>query len=192
MASGAPAAKEAARAAARSERGFHLGFDDNYHLVISGSASAFLSEELRRRFERFNRLDQRQQAEQLQEGAVRYGSYVAFALLPLFAALQFATYAGQRGGRPGRPRVYAEHLVYSAHIHTFWFLIAMIALLAPWTWLRALLAAWGIYYVIRAKHDVYGGAWWGRAVRTLGVAVVYAITLVLATVVLVFVAALFE
>jgi hypothetical protein len=117
---------------------------------------------------------------------IRYGPYAMFVLLPAFAWLQQISYLGRVRRYPWRPRRYVEHLVYATHMHTFLFLAAIVALLAPWTWLRWLLAAWVVYYVLRAKHEIYRGSRLGSVPRTLFVAVLYSVLFFFATIALIF------
>jgi hypothetical protein len=49
----------------------------------------------------------------------------------------------------------------------------MVAL--PWPDLRPLLALWVVFYVLRARHVVYGGPWWAGILRTTVVATVYTV-----------------
>jgi hypothetical protein len=69
-------------------------------------------------------------------------------------------------------------------------MIAALLLAVPIEPIRWLLLAWMLYYVVRAKQVVYGGAWRGRLLRSLAVIVVYGIVLIAATVGLVFIAIL--
>ena len=113
-----------------------------------------------------------------------------FVLLPAFAWLQQAAYVGRSRRYPGRPRLYAEHLVYAAHLHTFWFLVIALALAVPISAVRFGLALWTVYYVARAKKAVYGGRWYGRMMRSLIVGFAYLIVVSLAIVGLVLVSVL--
>jgi hypothetical protein len=119
-------------------------------------------------------------------GMLRYGPYAMFVLLPAFAWLQQISYLGRARRYPGRPHRYVGHLVYAAHIHTFAFLVAIVAILTPWAWLRWLLAAWLVFYVLRAKHEVYHGSRWGGVLRTFFVAVVYSVLFFFAMIALIF------
>ena len=171
---------------------FQIGLDDNFNVVIRGVADTFLAKQLRRRFDRFNRHTPEEKVQQIVDGALRYGSYVAFLLLPLFAALQLISYVGSRQGCAERPRLYAEHLVYAAHLHAFGFMMVALALAVPYAPLRWLLVVWMLYYVMRAKQVVYGGRWRGRVPRSLAVFTTYAIALAAATVGLVLAAILWR
>lgn len=172
-----PAVKKAAEEPVQADTTFSIGLDDSYHVVVRGSAAALLTQELRSRWDRFDRMDRTQKTAQLQEGALRYGSYVLFALLPVFAVLQFVVHAVGNRRPSGRPRVYAEHLVYAAHLHTFLFLIAIVALVVPWAWAHWALLAWTIYYLMRAKREVYGGSWLGQLARTTVVGALYLVAI---------------
>jgi hypothetical protein len=193
-----PAEREAARAegapiaAEGRGEGFQIGLDDDLNVVLRGAAQSWVADELRQRFDRFNRQPPAQKVQQILDGALRYGSYVAFVLLPLFAALQFLSYAGSRRGRADRPRLYAEHLVYAAHLHAFGFMMVTVLLAVPVEPVRWLLLAWMPCYILRAKQVVYGGRWPGRVVRSLLVLVVYLLAVVAATIGLVFVAILWR
>ena len=171
-------------------QGFEITLDKDFNIVFRGAAHTFLTKELQRRFDRFNRLPPQDKVQQIVDGGLRYGSYVAFLLLPMFAALQLSSYVGSGRGDAARPRLYAEHLIYATHLHTFGFMIAALLLAVPIEPIRWLLLVWALYYVVRAKQVVYGGTWRGRVLRSLAVIVVYGIVLIAATVGLVFVAIL--
>jgi len=49
-----------------------------------------------------------------------------------------------------------------------------------------LLAAWVVFYVLRAKHEVYHGSRWGGVLRTFFVAIVYSFLFLFAMIVLIF------
>jgi hypothetical protein len=151
-----------------------LNIDENMNLDVRGTDSKVLRE-LRDRFNKFNRLSTPEKSERLVDGALRYGSYLLFLLLPVFAVLQYLAYAGRGRRYPGRPRLYAEHLVYGAHLHTFAFLILILLILVPWPPARWALLAWTFFYVTRARRNVYGGSRWGGAARAVMVGVVYLI-----------------
>ena len=151
---------------------FTITIDDRMNLAAQGADSKVLRE-LRERFARFNRLSTPEKSERLVDGALRYGSYLLFLLLPVFAALQYLAYAGRGRRYPGRPRLYAEHLVYGAHLHTFAFMILILAIVIPWSPVLWLLFAWALFYVTRARRNVYGGSRWGGAGRAVLVGIFY-------------------
>ena len=149
-----------------------IDVDDDLNFIVGGSDN-FVGRELRERFNRFNKLSPEQKSDRLLDGALRYGSYVLFVLLPVFAALLKLAYVGRARRYPGRPRLYAEHLVYAAHLHTFVFLLLVAILLVPWQAVRLALGAALVVYVARSLKNVYGGAGWGRLARALFVALGY-------------------
>jgi hypothetical protein len=172
--------------ASGSVAGLQIGMDDDMNLVVSGAANTFLGTALQQRFDRFNHLSPKEKAEQILDGALRYGSYVIFLLLPVFAGLQYLSYVGRGDRYPGRPRLYAEHLIYAAHLHTFWFLVVIAAVVVPWKPVQDALAVWFVFYAVRSKRAVYGGSWWGSLVRSLFVVVAYFIVVIAALFGLVF------
>jgi uncharacterized protein DUF3667 len=94
-------------------------------------------------------------------------SYAMFCLLPVFAALLALAYRKRR-------MVYGEHLVFALHVHSFWFLLALLAAfllpesLDDWFPLAALV------YGMLAMQRVYGGRWWVTALRGVSIAIAYA------------------
>jgi hypothetical protein len=171
--------------AAAVDEEFGVSLDKDLNLIVKGSPNLF-SDQLQARLDRFNRLPRAEKGEQITAGMIRYGPYAMFVLLPAFAWLQQISYLGRARRYPGRPRRYVEHLVYATHMHTFLFLAAIVAILAPWAWLRWLLAAWVVYYALRAKREIYRGSRLGGVLRTFLVAVLYSILFLLATIALIF------
>ena len=112
---------------------FGVTIDKDMNFVVKGSHNLF-SDQLRGRLDRFNHLPKVEKGEQISAGMLRYGPYAMFVLLPAFAWLQQISYLGRGRRHPERPRKYVEHLVYAAHTHTFLFLAAVVAILAPWAW----------------------------------------------------------
>ena len=178
----APAAKPAekgkeaqARADVATDDGetvFGLDEDMNLVLRLSG-ADVAVPEPLRRRYEQFRKLPRDAKAERVYAGMLRYGPYAAAALLPAFALLLQLAYLGRAGCYPGRPRRYAEHLVYGAHVHAFAALVLLALALAPFEPVRVAIAAWAVWYFVRARQAVYRGRWWANLARTAVIAVAY-------------------
>jgi len=65
-------------------------------------------------------------------------------------------------------------------------LLAM--LLLPFDFAKFILAGWIVYYVMRARQNVYGGRWWAGLLRAMVIGVIYFVLLALAMAGLVFVA----
>lgn len=149
-----------------------IGLDRDRRIIVKGPPNVVV-DQIRRRAEHFNRLPDSEKGEQIFAGLIRYAPYAMFVLLPVFAWLQQISYLGRLRPYPGRPRRYIEHLVYATHLHCVTFLAAIVALLAPYAWMRWLILAWLVIYVLRAKHRIYGGSRWGGVLRTLFVAAAY-------------------
>jgi hypothetical protein len=174
------------------DTGTMIGLDDELNLTFRvNGAEAKLPEFFRKRYEHFRKLPREEKAERIYSGMLRYGSYAIIMLLPIFALLLKIVYLGSGNRYPGRPRRYAEHLVYSAHLHAFAALVLLLfALLPDWGPVKAILTFWVVYYVVRARAAVYRGRWWVGLVRSFVVAVIYLILIAAAMVGLLAVAAL--
>ncbi len=70
-------------------------------------------------------------------------------------------------------------------MHSVMFLAAIVALLIPVAFLRWLILAWLVVYVLRSKHAIYGGSRWGGIVRTLFVVVAYTFFMAIALLLLI-------
>lgn len=99
----------------------------------------------------------------------RHGlSYAMFCLLPIFAALLALAYRNRR-------MYYGEHLVFALHVHSFWFLLALITgVLLPDS-LGPFFPVVAFGYGMWALHRVYRGRLWATALRGLAVATVYSL-----------------
>ena len=144
----------------------------------------------RKRFGHFNRLNRQEKAEQVFLGAVRYGPYAMFALLPAFALLQMIAYFGGAPRYPDRPNRYAEHLVFAAHTHAFLFLVGALAISIPFKAVGDALVLWCVLYGLWATKVVYRGGWIGLVARGFVVGAAYSVLFALAIVGLLLVAVL--
>ena len=169
-----------------------IGLDDQLDITFRiNGAEARVTEFFRKRYEHFRQLPREEKAERLYSGALRYGSYAMIALLPVFALLLKLVYLGSGDRNPGRPRLYAEHLVYSAHLHAFAALVLLLFVVLPsWGPLKVALAIWVVWYLFRARGAVYKGRWFVGVVRSLAVAVIYFMLVSMAIIGLLAVAAL--
>jgi hypothetical protein len=159
--------------------------DLNLRSFLRGSRNV-VTDQLRARLEHFDSLPAHEKGRQLSSGLIQYGPYAMFVLLPVFAWLQQVSYIGRQRPYPGRPKRYVEHLVYATYLHSVMFLAAIVALLIPWAWPRWLILAWLVVYVLRSKHEIYGGSRWGGIVRTLCVVVAYTFFMACALLLLIF------
>lgn len=97
----------------------------------------------------------------------RWGTAM-FLLVPIFAALTQLAYL-RRGLR------YTEHLVYALHLHSFWFIASLVALL-PVPGAELALLAMPVYTLLAARR-VYGGGWFGTLARAALVAALYGLVM---------------
>jgi hypothetical protein len=79
--------------------------------------------------------------------------------------------------------LYGEHVVFSLHMHSFWFLALLLFALLPESVADMALFALPVYGVWAMRH-VYGGRWGPTLLRALFVSVLYGAVLLLATLVL--------
>jgi hypothetical protein len=153
-----------------------IALDENLNLQIRFNGVAQqLPPELRQRYQRFKRMNKEDRVDHLYAGMLRYGPTMVVLMLPIFAFLLQLAYLGRGKRYPGRPQRYAEHLVYSAHLHAFAALMVILLALLPFGWAPAAIVAWSIYYVLRAGNLVYGGRRWAAVLRTLVTGLAYTI-----------------
>lgn len=132
---------------------------------------AWLCQRIQRRIDVDPKLFKRE-IEQLGERFVANLGGAMFVLLPGFALWLQLAYRNRR-------LRYTEHLVFALHVHSFWF--AMLALnLVALPWISAL-AAWAVpVYTLLAMRRVYGGRWGRLLLRAVVVSGLYGLTLALA------------
>jgi len=151
-----------------------FGLDKDLNLTLKWNGEEMsVPPQIRKRWDHFRKLSREDKAEQLYAGVLRYGPYAMVALLPAFALLLKLAYLGRGTRYPGRPRRYAEHLVYSAHLHAFAALMIIALLLVPSGIVRVAIVLWILFYAMRARQVVYRGRWWAGLLRALAIAVVY-------------------
>ena len=110
----------------------------------------------------------------MQAHIVAYAPYVVFLMLPVFAAIMKLTYWNRR-------MTYGEHVVFSMHVHAFWFLLFLVVWLAPET-LAGLLQLVVPVYGTWAMHEAYGGRWWGTMLRAVFASAIYTVLLTIVSV----------
>ena len=100
-------------------------------------------------------------------------STAVFLLLPLFAFYLQVAYL--------KP-TYGEHFLFALHLHSFWFLGLLVLLLPLPEWIRISLQAYLIVYSLMALNAVYSSAWWATVLKGLLIGVAYAVSLLVATI----------
>lgn len=106
------------------------------------------------------RLEQRfaGSAEQLEREVVQlksrfrqYWGYAMFVAMPVLAALLMLVYRNRR-------LLFAEHLVFTLHLHAFWFLAMTLTAVLPAA-VAGWLVLWIVAYGVLAMRRVYRGRW---------------------------------
>jgi uncharacterized protein DUF3667 len=105
-------------------------------------------------------------------------SYAMFCLLPIFALLLALAYRNRR-------MYYGEHLVFALHVHSFWFLFALIATVLLPDSLAGFFPVAAFGYGMWALQRVYRGRVWATLVRGLAVTTVYSLIMGIGAAVLV-------
>ena len=170
------------------EKGEILTLDDDFNLNLSELAGT--KGILQKPIARFNSLSRKQKVEQIKAGALRYGPYAMFALLPAIAALLKVLYLGRSRRYPARPRLYGEHLVFAAHNHAFLFVVGSLITVLNGGFVTGALALWMLIYLAWSTRAVYGGRWSGMVARAIVLGVAYLILFAFVTVGLVIAAVL--
>jgi hypothetical protein len=100
-----------------------------------------------------------------------------FVLLPLFAGfLQLAF----------MKRTYGEHFLFALHVHSVWFLVLLLLLIPLPLWAQRVLQAYLVIYSVAALHAVYRGSWRRTACAAVLIGSAYAVSLVVAIVLISF------
>jgi len=110
----------------------------------------------------------------MQARMLAWAPYLVFLLLPAFAGIMMLTYRN-------RHMTYGEHVVYSLHVHAFWFLLFLGIAILPDTIGGLLYLAVPVYGTM-AMREAYGGRWWVTIVRAAFASVFYGLVLILASV----------
>ncbi len=175
---------EKAGAPAKGDKpGGGIVVDDDFNVDLGGLEFPTI----RKRIQRFNHLSTPEKQAQITDGALRYGPYAMFVLLPAFALLLKLLYLGRRRRHPDRPRLYSEHIVFAAHNHAFLFL-GIVAAQVFSSVLRGAVIVWMLVYMLWSMRVVYRGSWLGIAVRSFALLIAYAVLFSLVTVGLIFLA----
>jgi uncharacterized small protein (DUF1192 family) len=164
----------------RIESGDLVVLDDDLNISMSEIADRVGI--LRKPIARFNALPRAQKVEQIVNGAIRYGPYAMFALLPAFAVLLKLLYLGRRRRYPARPRLYGEHLVFAAHNHAFLFVAGALIGVLPAGIPAGVLGLWAVVYLLWSTRAVYGGRWLGIVARASVLVFAYSILFAFVTI----------
>jgi hypothetical protein len=121
--------------------------------------------------ERLSTEDPRAFNARLQQSFFSAMTKVAFALLPAFALLLKLFYLRSR-------RFYAEHLVFSIHLHSFAFFVTAIGALIGIGMVQLVLTLAIVVYTVSALRRVYGQGWGLTIAKSIGLGLSYLVLLV--------------
>jgi hypothetical protein len=108
--------------------------------------------------------------------------YAVFFMQPVFAGIVGLAYRRRR-------MLFGEHLVFTMHLHAFWFIAGLAWLLLPAG--AGIYVALGVFaYTLLALRHVYGGRWLPTFGRATFIASVYGVLLGVASLVITILAAL--
>ncbi|MQA19604.1 DUF3667 domain-containing protein [Rugamonas rivuli] len=150
--------------------GMTLPSTDNPSLALTALRTVFPT--FQQSLDRYYALPPEQKAERMTHGFFARMPYVIFFMVPVFALFLKLLYlpSGRR---------YGEYLLFALHVNAFAFFVMALAHLAPWRWGVRLLLAVLFLYIVRAMHNVYGGAALATIARWLVLMVAYLLTLAL-------------
>ncbi|SCC40239.1 Protein of unknown function [Chitinophaga costaii] len=111
------------------------------------------------------------------------GPKVMFLLLPLFALLLKSMYNWKRW-------YYADHAIFSIHLHSFWFLLILVVLLLNRIFDTGMFNQWGILlgfvYLVAALHNNYQQGWMKSLLKAGALTITYFMAIVFVIVAFVF------
>ncbi|MEM7153824.1 MAG: DUF3667 domain-containing protein [Myxococcota bacterium] len=137
---------------------------------------------LQERIDELGKLPPAERDQKIFSGALDNGPLLMFVLLPVFALLLKLVFLGTGG-------LYVEHLVFSLHVHSVWFLLAIPALAIPYAWSAVFLLPIPFYTVFALQH-AYDASWWATALRSMALGFLYFNALALGMVAALFMALL--
>ena len=106
-----------------------------------------ISDFVNRRMKRFGALTTEEAIELFRASFIRYMPNAVFLLLPVFTLILYLLY--RKSGR-----FFAEHLIFTLHIHAFAFVVLIFALILP-DWLEIIVPVWILVYLYKALRVVY-------------------------------------
>jgi len=124
-----------------------VGGFDTKNGDTAGSNGRFKSF-IKKRAKRFDGMSGQQVVKFFNDAFIHYLPNTIFVLLPVFTALLYLLY--RKTGR-----FFAEHLIFTLHIHAFAFIALMISLFTP-DWLDWIAPVWILFYLYFALKEVYG------------------------------------
>jgi len=111
-------------------------------------------------------------AQHVRSHLIAWAPYLVFLLLPVFAGIMMLTYRNRR-------MTYGEHVVFSLHLHAFWFLLFLAIWIVPDS-IGSLLQLAVPVYGTWAMHEAYCGRWIATIARAVFASAIYGVVLAIA------------
>ncbi|MEX1364210.1 MAG: DUF3667 domain-containing protein [Nannocystaceae bacterium] len=124
---------------------------------------------IKERIEELQRMSPADRDKEIVGGALDAGPVVMFFMLPVFAVLLAIVFVGTG-------RLMVEHLVFSLHLHSVWFLLLIPAIAIPYEWAALSLVPVPIYTVLALRH-AYDAGWGTTLLRSVVLGFMYMISL---------------
>lgn len=115
--------------------------------VAQSARGTFISDFVNRRMKRFGTLTTQEAIELFRTSFIRYMPNAVFLLLPVFTLILYLLY--RKSGR-----FFAEHLIFTLHIHAFAFVVLIVGLILQ-DWLDVIVPVWILIYLYKALGVVY-------------------------------------
>lgn len=128
-----------------------------------------VSHHLKERLEELRRMSPADRDKEIVGGALDAGPVVMFFMLPVFAVMLAIVFVGTG-------RLMVEHLVFSLHLHSVWFLLLIPAIAIPYDWGALSLVPIPIYTVLALRH-AYDAGWGATLLRSVVLGFMYMISL---------------
>lgn len=141
--------------------------------TIGGDDASALEKRLEGKAARIGAMTEDEQTAFFRESFTRFMPNAVFVLLPFFAWILYLLYRSSG-------RFYAEHLIFTLHIHAFAFIALTLALFLPSIG-RVLAQLWIFVYLFLALRRVYGESRGRTAGKFAGLVVPYMLMLLTAT-----------
>jgi hypothetical protein len=123
-----------------------IGKLDNGRLAKSARGTR-IADFVNRRMKRFGTLTTEEAIDLFRASFIRYMPNAVFLLLPVFTLILYLLY--RKSGR-----FFAEHLIFTLHIHAFAFVVLILTLILP-DWLDVIVPVWILIYLYKALRVVY-------------------------------------
>src|SRR6185503_15226774 len=100
-----------------------------------------------RRMKRFGAMSTQEAVDFFKKSFIKYMPNAVFLLLPVFTLILYVLY--RKSGR-----FFAEHLIFTLHVHAFAFVVLILGLILP-DWLDVIVPIWILVYLYKALGVVY-------------------------------------